>query len=283
VNENVLKNVAWYESKYFDTFFMKVIHKIFGRNFIKNIVDKTADVCVISYPKAGRTWLRIMLTEYLLRLEGQGNKHRVTSLFDVHYRNRNVPLISVTHDTIDLGGGTKHRARSFYENKKIILLIRGIKDLIVSYYYQEIARNIGFKGPISDFIRNPKFGVNRVINFYNAWYRDRELVDDFCIIAYENLKNDTEHELEILLKFIGLPVDRKAIKFAIEESSFDKLYTAQFSTDLSYLKAYNQDPRSLKVRKGKVGGYKEVLSEEDVHYINEQCKKIDGNVGGLVQ
>jgi len=279
----ILKKIQWFEAKYFNSLFMKIIHKIFSRAFFKYAVYKTSDVCVISYPRAGRTWLRIILTEYLLCLEGLGNKHTVTSLFEFHYRNREFPLISFTHDTVLMHAREKHIERKFYKNKKIILLIRGIKDLIVSYYYQEAARNRGFNGSISEFIRDQRFGVNKVIKFYNGWYNDRKIAHDFYIISYEELTKEPELALEKLLKFIGLPVNKSAIKLAVEESSFDKLYKKQFNSDLSYLKAYDKDPRSLKVRKGKVDNYKEVLNEKDISYIDEQCKGINNNLRGLLQ
>ena len=37
----------------------------FGRKYVSDRILKKADVCFVSFPKTGRTWLRVMLIRYL--------------------------------------------------------------------------------------------------------------------------------------------------------------------------------------------------------------------------
>ena len=73
-------------------------------------------------------------------------------------------------------------------------------------------------------------------------------------------------------------ISEQALQTAIAESSFDKLRQVEASGGRAdfgrSLKPGNTaDPDSFKVRKGKVGGFAEELSEPDILYCNEVMER----------
>jgi hypothetical protein len=76
-----------------------------------------------------------------------------------------------------------------------------------------------------------------------------------------------------VLNFIGeATVDENLIEQSIEYCSFENLKKLEARNQFRnrVLKPTNKsDPESFKVRKGKVGGYTQYLSEEDVAFIDK--------------
>lgn len=79
-----------------------------------------------------------------------------------------------------------------------------------------------------------------------------------------------------LLNFFTVPITEEKLDEAISFSKFEKMHEMEregkFGT--KRLKPANKaDIRTYKTRKGKVGSYKEELSQEDVYYVTEQVSK----------
>ena len=59
--------------------------------------------------------------------------------------------------------------------------LRTIKNLI------KVKPNLKFSS-MSSFIRNNELGFNRIIHFYNLWFKQKNEVRDFILIKYEDMK-----------------------------------------------------------------------------------------------
>jgi hypothetical protein len=209
---------------------------------------------VISYPKSGRTWVRVMLGQMGI---------------NPYY----------THDDSGTIGIGVSNNKEIYKNKKVLFIIRNPKDVIVSSYFQQTKRRKNYNGTIQNFIRDKKFGVQSILKFYDIWYENKETPKNFLIIKYEGLKQDPEVNMRKILKFFNKNVSdeklRKAIKFA-EFENMKKLekkgyFLGKFGKNL--YTANPQDSESFHTRKGKVGGYIEYLNPEDIEYCNVIIKQ----------
>jgi hypothetical protein len=90
------------------------------------------------------------------------------------------------------------------------------------------------------------------------------------------MHRDTAGVLRAILEFVNAQADDQRLVEVADNRTFDKMKASESTGDLSdrYGKILQprdvNDPESFKVRKGKVGGYGEYLSEDDVAYCDDQ-------------
>lgn len=233
-----------------------------------------SDLYVISYPKSGRTWLRTLIGRYL-SLKYNLPENKILSTETITSKS-GLAKVSFTHDESGMKAQRPYaelsRDKQKYADKKIILMGRDIKDTLVSAYFQATKRRSVFKGTISEFIATEQFGIHKILTFYDIWVQNRHAPKAFLFIRYEDLYRDSKEILIKVLKFIGENnIDEELLIQSIEYCSFENLkkFEAQNKFKNKVLKPTNTaDPESFKVRKGKIGGYKEYLSEEDEAFID---------------
>lgn len=85
------------------------------------------------------------------------------------------------------------------------------------------------------------------------------------ILRYEDMLSGPEKEFSKVLRFIGLPEDKKRLQWAIEQSSFDKLRTREREEGFSQTLASGR----LFFRSGKMGQWKKLLSHKQIAAIVE--------------
>ncbi|MFW5653653.1 MAG: sulfotransferase domain-containing protein, partial [Planctomycetota bacterium] len=106
------------------------------------------------------------------------------------------------------------------------------------------------------------------------WYAERDVPAAVLFVRYEDLHASTEATLRRVLNFAGLhTADDATIRQAVEYCAFDRLKKAEASgrfgsEDLT--PGHPQDAESYKVRRGKVGGFTDYLSDADIAYIDER-------------
>jgi len=205
---------------------------------------------VVSFPKSGRTWLRVMLDECNIRLlyTHAGAEHKTS----VHFGELN------TLEAESLG--------------RIVFLYRDPRDTAVSGYYQVARRLGGYPGTISDFIRDPRHGVAKILHYNAMWLDLAKTRPHVLVIRYEDMQADASAVLSRVVEFLGRAAERAAIEATVENNTFEKMrerersgdYRAQYGDIL--LPADPGDPNSFKVRRGQVANYRDELSAEDIAY-----------------
>lgn len=247
---------------------------------INSYFDQT-DVYLISYPNSGRTWFRVLLGKALCDQYGIDEK----LLLDTRNLSQQAGILitEFTHDCSLVDKDNFYYTdqmffdKARYRGKKIILLIRDPRDVLVSYYFQQVKRDKNYQGTLSDFIRDEKFGINKLLRFNNLWYQNRHLLRDFMVLSYEEIRADTVGCLTKMLTFMGVQ-DLKVgvVEAAVEFSSFNNMKELekqnywQNHNRAQMVQARNtKDEDSYKTRRGKIGGYADYLSAEDIEYINQ--------------
>jgi hypothetical protein len=238
-----------------------------------------------SYGKSGRTWMRVMLSRYYQ--QAYALPERILMGFDnFHKINAAVPRIFFTHDNYLRGyTGNLDTKKDFY-NKKVVLLVRRPQDVAVSQFFQwkyrmrpaKMAMNrypsAGSDISIYDFVMNPDCGVPRIIDFLNLWARELPKIENLLMVRYEDMRAQPEKELTRIIKFLGMDPKDELIRETVEFASVENLRKLEkenyFWRSGSRVKAKDpSNPHSYKVRRAKVGGYRDYFDDEQVAEIDE--------------
>lgn len=211
------------------------------------MIRKRMERGVISFPKCGRTWIRLFF-EYYKRFNGCNLKKTSKIVF-------------------------RHNDDEFIFDKRI-LLIRHPCDVMVSYYiHQKMRRKLNIT--ISEFIRSNDFGIPFFNKQYSMWSK---YTNDQYIVRYEDMFE--EDVWKSILNFFNIPIIEDAFNKAIKSTKFKNIRKnlneiKTFPSAWRYLAAecgnYNlvepKNSESHKFRRGKVKGYVDYLNKKDIKYI----------------
>jgi hypothetical protein len=238
---------------------------------------KKADCAVVSFGKSGRTWLRVMLSRFYQVKHGLPENF-LLSFSNLHLADPAIPKIFFTHDNYLKDYSKNGDLKADYRDKKVVLLVRHPADVAVSQYHQWRHRMRPHKKALNrypphgeeveifDFVARRDAGLAKVIDFLNGWAEQFPRLPDLMVVRYEDLRADPEATLERLLAFIGTPGTQQEVQEAVAFSSFENMKRLE-SGDTSRLRGGRFAPRdkdnpdSFKVRRGKVGGYRDYFSE----------------------
>ncbi len=244
------------------------------------VMPRDADVYIISYPKSGRTWLRVLLGKALCLKFGLPDE----MMLDTYRLTAAAGILRAhfIHDFSEiLTGFPYHRlptAKTEFARKKVVLIVRDIKDVLVSSYFQATRRTNKYQGSISDFIRSEKFGVRKVAAFYNTWHSNRHVPEEFLLLRYEEMHQNPADALARTLRVIGVEeIESDILKQAVDFARFEnmkKMEAEGYFKDPKMQPANARDEESFKVRKGIVGGYAAYLSEADIQYIDRVVEEM---------
>ncbi len=231
-------------------------------------------VFLLSYPKAGRTWLRALVGKALVEAYGLPE----SQLLDTPALTfaAKLPVAMFHHDHSGIRNGLRWQDmatdRSVYRGKRVLLLGRDVRDNLVSAYFQATRRLGVYDGPISGFIRDERYGVDKILAFYRIWAMSRRVPDAFAFIRYEDLHRDAAGALAAVLGFMGARVSAAAITTAVEYCRFENMRKVEADGRFAgeaLRPAKADDPESYKLRKGKAGNFAEYLSPADIAYIDD--------------
>ena len=263
------------------------------RNFSSRARELSGgDVIILSIPKSGRTWLRAFLCAYFCRRFGLEFTLR-TGRYDLP----GFPRVVFSHDLFEhrTKGDRWDRVRGKYlvprrelKRAKIILLARDPRDCFVSLYLQLTRRDpnapVNLKQKtVSGMLRDEKFGMRAIINAMNDWLKEFSQRDNFTLVRYEALRASPAEHFRDLLAVLGEPTpDANILQEALEFSRFENMQKleAAGAFDSNILHPGDvRDPESFKVRRGKVGGYREYLSAEDQRFAAAAMAELDRRFG----
>jgi hypothetical protein len=246
---------------------------------------KLCDYIFASYGKSGRTWVRVMISRYYQ--QAYALPDRILMGFDnFHKINPAVPKIFYTHDNYLRGyTGNLDTKKDFYD-KKVVLLVRRPQDVAVSQFFQwkyrmrpaKMAMNrypaAGSDLSVYDFVTNPEVGLPRIIDFMNLWASELPKIKDLLLVRYEDLRAEPEKQLARIIEFFGLQPDETHIRNAVEFSSVENLRKMEkenyFWRSGSRVKAKDPtNPHSYKVRRAKVGGYRDYFDDKQLAEIDD--------------
>lgn len=231
---------------------------------------------LLSYPKSGRTWVRFMVDSYLCRLHGLD----CANVFDAENLLQNRLPIQWTH----LSGAMVMR-RAYWEmgplnlngavNAAWALLIRNFRATLASAYFQARDRVKVFDGTPQQFVRDPRYGVIKLVTFYNQWEQLRPKLHRHTIVSYESLLRDTRATFTQILDALQIEVRDALAQQVTAEATFEHMKA------LSVTPAYRGTvlapidptrPETFKVRGG--GDEAALFDADDLAYIDDVADRL---------
>lgn len=243
-----------------------------------------ADAVVVSFGKSGRTWLRVMVSRLYQQLYGLPESALI-GFDNFHNMDRRIPRIFFTHDNYigDFTGHTDSKV-DFYD-KKVVLLVRDPRDVAVSQFFQwrhrmrpeKKALNEypphGTEMSLYDFVLHKGAGLPKVMDFMNLWAREMDQVGKFCLVRYEDMRADPHQALSRVAQFLEIPASPGQIQEAVDYASYENMKKMESSHNfrLSGGRMVPRDrnnPDSYKVRRAKVGGYRDYFEDDQIRTID---------------
>jgi hypothetical protein len=261
------------------------------RASLDNRLTLAADVVVLSRAKSGRTWLRAILSRLYQAHYGLAEQ-QLLEYDNFHRQNPAIPVVAMTHGH-GLDAVLRHpRHGASLRTKPVILIVRDPRDVAVSEFFQTTRRardhkrelyGVGDAGSMFDFVMQSPLGLPAICDYLNRWHRQLDGWQHAMRLRYEDMRAQPEITLDGLNRFLGAGFSSSEIADAIEFTSFEAL--KQKERDNFYnnerLKARDpEDPDSFKVRRGKVGGYRDYFAAEQLAVIDRfVAERLDPALG----
>ncbi len=234
------------------------------------------DILLVSYPKSGTTWMHFLVAHAVLgpRLGLSGDW--------LNFRNYEQYVFDLTpytpHDALPLRQ-FRHapRPRLFLSHSpydprltqgNVLYILRDPRDVLVSYYHHNCRWTPGFELSLPDWIRTttrfPCDWDRHVTGWLLDDHRRRHRIH---LVRYEELRRNVIDTLDKALAATGVrytPDD-------LERAAFHADFTRMRDLEKQHPPVM-QDYAAGKpfVRKGKVGGWRDELSEDDLDVIYER-------------
>ncbi len=255
-------------------------------------IAQRAGLIIVAHPKCGNTWLKVMISRLYQTRHGMEASLLINS-DELALKNPAIPRLAATNGYYSYEGAVGRALApdapdSELRHKPIVLLARNPCDIAVSWYFQFTKRQSAHKQelinhfiehPIDrhqieiwDFVRHSDIGLPFLIDYLNTWERNIAGLERSMIIRYEDMRADPGKILKQVTGLMGESFSDDEIKEAVEFGSFDnlrKLESKGFFHQGGMSLRNPKDPETFKVRRGKVGGYRDYFSPEQVAEMEE--------------
>jgi hypothetical protein len=248
-------------------------------------IARRSSLVIIAHPKSGNTWLKVMLTRLYSQRHGipEADFARYPALADA---NPAIPRFAATNGWYSYERAVGDRLQPDapddpLKHKPVMLLARNPLDIAVSWYFQFTKRqsdhkqeliNAGLSQPVDrrnigmwEFVRHSEIGLPSLIAFLNYWDAALARLDHTLLSSYEALRAEPAKVLDQVTRLMGDAFTEDEIGDAVRFGSFDNLRemeSAGFFRSGGLTLRNAEDPESFKVRRAKVGGYRDYFEPE---------------------
>ena len=237
---------------------------------------KKYDVVLVTMQRSGTHWLRMLIAKALVDyfdIEYDFHDFEVSDIVPLFRARKNTGHELLRKESIRIRFGHipyAVRFRPFLKNKKIILLIRDLRDALTSHYVNAVRRGAFKKNqiPFSLFLRDQKGVIHPGvlstlsdnIEFLNSWGRYAAThSNNVLIVRYKELHEQTAEQLKDILTLFGIhDVDDMFLKNVIDFCSLENMKQIEEKSG----------HKEKVIHKGIVGGWKKQFAPYDVEYFN---------------
>lgn len=244
-----------------------------------------ADAVIVSYPKAGRTFVRAMLARLYQRQFGI-DERELLDFAQLRHASPGIPRVLFTHagDAMRTPGQIRVNPAD-YAHARVVLLARHPGDTAVSRYFhlkhrsRDPARRRLAEQPLESFVWTEQGGIPSIVRFLNEFAQ----LPGVTIVRYEDFLEAPERTLARLARVIGLDPSAEDIAAAVEFGRLGNLKQREregYFTSKRLRQARKGDEQSFKVRKGTSGGYRGQLGDAEADridaYVAERLNPVFG-------
>lgn len=264
-----------------------------GREEFKKL--QRADWVLMSWGKSGRTWLRVMMSR-AYQLKGDLNASELLDFDNLKAMDSQLPAVFFTHNNYLRNYTGNWQSKSHFQGKKIVLLVRDPRDVAVSQFFQWKFRMRPNKKFINDypldgadidtwgFVLDDEAGVPRIVDYFNGWARAIPELKDVLVVRYEDMRADPGAVLSQIMAFTGTEINEEQVREAVEFAAYDNMKKMEqdkfFKGSGARVKPGDKDnPQSFKVRKAKVGGYRDYFTDKQCQQLDEMVAQLDPMFG----
>lgn len=264
-----------------------------GREEYKKL--QRSDWVLMSWGKSGRTWLRVMLSR-AYTLKGGFEASELLDFDNFRDKDARLPAVFFTHNNYlrDYTGNPQSKAH--FKGKRIVLLVRDPRDVAVSQFFQWQFRMRPNKKFINDypphgadidtwdFVLDKEAGVPRIVDYFNGWAQAIPELKDVLIVRYEDMRTEPAEVLAKILDFTGADVNDEQVREAVEFAAYENMKKMEeesfFKGSGARVKPGDKsNPQSFKVRKAKVGGYRDYFTDEQCDQLAAMVAELDPMFG----
>ena len=261
-----------------------------GREEFKKL--EKSDWVLMSWGKSGRTWLRVMLSR-AYQLKGGIDAQELLDFDNLKQLDPQLPAVFFTHNNYLRDYTGNQESKAHFKGKRIVLLVRDPRDVAVSQFFQWQFRMRPNKKFINDyppdgadigvwdFVLDKDAGLPRIIEYFNGWARaiPAEL-QDVLVVRYEDMRTEPAAVLGRILEFTGTEVTPEQVQEAVDFAAYDNMKKMEqekfFKGSGARVKPGDKDnPQSFKVRKAKVGGYRDYFTDEQCEQLDQMVTQLD--------
>ena len=250
-----------------------------------------SDWVLMSWGKSGRTWLRVMLSR-AYQLKGDLDANDLLDFDNFKRRDAQLPAVFFTHNNYLRDYTGNQQSKRHFAGKRIVLLVRDPRDVAVSQFFQWQFRMRSKKKFINDypphgaaidawdFVLDKDAGVPRIVNYFNGWAQAIPELKNVLVVRYEDMRLDPGDVLAKILAFTGTEVTAAQVQQAVDFAAYDNMKKMEedkfFKGSGARVKPGDKDnPQSFKVRKAKVGGYRDYFTDEQCQQLEEMVAQLD--------
>jgi hypothetical protein len=244
------------------------------RRIRKRLWPARTETIFVSFPKSGRTWVRFVLGRAIQRQFHMAENKKLV-LNRPLYKRATDRFIRITHN---LGAkedvGYSGMDKSDFAGKDVFLLARDIRDTLVSYYHHRYDRNREIDMTVSEYVRSEIYGARKIALFYKSWHDNTHLPRSFLRMQYEDLRKDPFARMRQIADFLHLGfISDAVLRAACEEGEFSNMRRLERNNEIVLLRkagdASGMSENAARIRKGKVGGFRDELTDDDLAYIDQ--------------
>lgn len=264
-----------------------------GREEFKKL--QRSDWVLMSWGKSGRTWLRVMLSR-AYQLKGGLDVKDLLDFDNFKDQDASLPAVFFTHNNYLRDYTGNQRSKSHFQGKRIVLLVRDPRDVAVSQFFQWQFRMRPNKKFINDypvhgsdidtwdFVLDKDAGVPRIVDYFNGWAEAVPELQDVLIVRYEDMRKEPGAVLTRIMEFTGTDVSAEQVQEAVDFAAYDNMKKMEedkfFKGSGARVKPGDKNnPQSFKVRKAKVGGYRDYFSDEQCEQLQVLVDELDPMFG----
>jgi estrone sulfotransferase len=219
---------------------------------------------LVSYPKSGNTWVRMLLANLLSEADEGVSLLSVGSFVPDSHIEAQVEYVRDSNswfNQLQFQFVKSHDPfMRFYRDKKVIYIVRDGRDVLNSYFHYLNARS---ENPVSilDLIEGSSV-QGSWSEHVTGWVS--EGCERKLFIRYEDLIRDVVSEMRKLLTFVGWTTDDDNLREAVRRSSFRNLQRLEDTKGVINPIEVQVEGNTPFFRKGKVGDWRDFFSEGDI-------------------